>query len=138
MPDPRNRLNWNATCKVYPAIADLQAIENVILLTDDFPVLVAGTNYRDIYTIPANNLGVSVSFTVQCNTNNPTNWFPYIKRGATRYYLDSDIYPVLLLTRALAVRCPALNGDIFGIAWDGCIIGDFLISGLVVYLVPQY
>ena len=30
MPDPRNRLTWNATCKVYPAISDLQAIESEI------------------------------------------------------------------------------------------------------------
>ena len=26
MPDPRNRLKWNATVKAYPAIGDLQAV----------------------------------------------------------------------------------------------------------------
>ena len=28
MPDPRNRLKWNATCKAYPAISDLQAVKD--------------------------------------------------------------------------------------------------------------
>ena len=126
------------TEKRLPAIGDLQAIEDVIHLQDIFTVLVAGTNRREIYTVPADTICMSVCFSIMCSTTNPTLVLPYIKRGAVQIFLGSNTYNTAWTSRIFLVSCPAKENDIFGIEWIHTQIGDALYSSLVGYIVPQY
>lgn len=58
MPDPRNRLTWKATCKVYPAVADLQAIEAQIDYHFRAAAGAAGVITKDSGAVPAGKLWV--------------------------------------------------------------------------------
>lgn len=94
MPDPKNRLTWQATCKVYPAISDLQAIEEVIVETEEVESVITDT-YIDIYTVPAGKILCMervVAYPVMINNSGV---MVYIKIGADYYWLDGAVASVI-------------------------------------------
>ena len=56
MPDPRNKLNWNATVKAYPAIGDMQAPTGVVRETKIDLNVGAPTYIQLVYTVPADRM----------------------------------------------------------------------------------
>ena len=126
------------TQKRAPAIGDLQAVKDVILIKDEFTVLVIGNQYRSLYTVPADTLGMSSTFSVYASTNNPTNIMPYINRGGTLYMLGNEPYPVAAASIVWPLNIPAKAGDKYEVLWKGCLVGDVLTSFLIAYIVPAY
>ena len=126
------------TRKRAPAIADLQAVEDVILLEDDHIKVGVGHAYRDIYTVLEGNLGVAKTFVMTCTTANPGLVYPYIKRGGVYYYLTSINYTVAGYRYIVNLTAYGIEDDIFGCRWSDCANGDRLITLLSAYIVPTY
>lgn len=138
MPDPRNRLKWNATCKAYPAIADLQAVKEVVLAQDIFTVVVIGENNRIVYEVPPNTVCMSVAFSAMSNHVAPNNNLFGISRGANNFYLGSMPYGAAWTINAFPIPCPGAAGDKYFIRWSNCALTDILYSYFVAYIVPVY
>jgi hypothetical protein len=81
MPNPRNRLQWNATCKVYPAISDLQAVESIV---QHMASGVAGGAAFDIdcAQVPANKIWVITAVIDYIDGGAVRNHWQYIREGA--------------------------------------------------------
>ena len=138
MPTNKNNLIWQATVKAYPAIADLQAIREVIL-RQDFHIVVAAGNYlQPLYAVPANYVCVAVAFSGSCSTANPTFIKPGIRRVGIDHYLGVAPYGGVWDVAAVQVTCPGEFGDVYEILWNGVQIGDQLYGWFVGYLVAKY
>lgn len=86
MPDPRNKLTWQATCKVYPAISDLQAIEGVIkynfndvaggvgAINKDTPAVPDGKLWMVTQAIMWNHSGTTASFYFKIMATGQEHW----------------------------------------------------------------
>lgn len=72
MPANKNELQWKATVKAYPAIADLQAISGFVRRMD-FDVNVGAPNYiQHAYTIPADKIFKLEYLMAMCAQADPT------------------------------------------------------------------
>jgi len=127
-----------ATEKRAPAIADMQAIKEVILTTDTFTVTVPGINNRLVYEVPAGHIGMMVAMSAMSSHANPTSVFAIISRGASNYYLGVKPYGAGWTIEVFQVSCPAAAGDKFELRWMNCTANDILYSSFVGYIIPLY
>lgn len=93
MPDPRNRLPWNAACKAYPAVSDLQAIKGVIREN----VRESDKNCTVSYTVsgaivPAGEIWVITSISAR-NLDSVCDIQISLRRGVV-YYETEEFYDV--------------------------------------------
>jgi len=72
MPVNRNDLEWKATCKVYPAIADLQAISGFVRVEQVRDNINADPYSHDIYNVPAGKIFILGLIRVWCVQADPT------------------------------------------------------------------
>jgi len=137
MPDPRNRLTWNATCKVYPAIADLQAPESIVRVAIS-TLCVAGPNTIDVYTVPAGKL-----FQMQCNIalasrDDPTDVFMLVKSNGDNYnfayFLYGPAWEVVLTTIPMLLN----EGEIIKHIWSNCTTTTNVYDRVMGYLIDKY
>lgn len=85
MPNPRNRLQWQATCKVYPAIADLQAISDFVRIQDFTMNINADPYHLDMYTVPAGKIFILGFIQATCAQADPTEVRFVLRSGLTDY-----------------------------------------------------
>jgi len=137
MPDPRNRLKWNATCKAYPAICDIQAPEDTIREHEVFVVTVAGNNERLLYECPAGKCAVIQYSYATCAAANPGTLYFIVKVGAQIYYLFQEAHAAgdrHLFKPDVFLKA----GDFFGAIWTTCIVGNALTGAVLGYEISQY
>jgi len=137
MPDPRNRLQWNATCKVYPAIADLQAPETMVRAVVE-NTAVAGNNLVTVYTVPAGKLFQMQCNLCLCNSASPVNVIMYVDVAGEPFYFVSLPYggawDIVLTTIPMLLN----EGEIIKHNWNACTIGNTLWNKVMGYLIDKY
>ncbi|GAH95898.1 unnamed protein product, partial [marine sediment metagenome] len=76
-------LQWNATVKAYPAIADLQAPSDFVRIAET-ELNVGAPNYNhDIYTVPAGSIFYLEYLQVYCAQADPTGVKFILRSGIT-------------------------------------------------------
>lgn len=139
MPDPRNRLIWNATCKVYPAIADLQAIE--VQIDYDGATLAGdtGTITLDSGAVPAGKLWILNHAAMWCDTNALTQAVISLKATASDMAIMSSVAPAVkiptLFTGSIIMKPTEYVRFIF---YGVVAVDDELIATMRAYQVSQY
>jgi len=137
MPDPRNRLPWQATCKVYPAICDIQAPDDTIRVMETFTCIANGNQERLLYECPAGKCAMIQYGYAYSVHGNPVRLYFIIKVAADVFYLsrfahaagdEHFIHPGVLLKA----------GDFFGTIWTSAIIGNNLSGTVIGYEMLQY
>ena len=101
MPDPRNRLPWKATCKVYPAVADLQACETVNNLYDHH-VSGGGDIERVLGTVPAGKIWHVTMTNGHTDTSTPSKFDVYSMVGINPMYFRRQTFVVANVIYPLA------------------------------------
>lgn len=140
MPDPRNRLKWNATCKVYPAAADLQAYHSIQRYLSEAAAGAAGDVYINSTACPAGYLWVVESIYSSCEGAALTWMRHWIKNtGGTEYPIDT--------VEAPATHHPLINsnrhvlepGDYIRFGFLGvALAADILNACVTGYLIKTY
>lgn len=137
MPIPRNRLKWNATCKVYPAICDIQAPDDTVRVYESFIVTVPGNNERLIYECPAGKCAVIQYAWGYCAQADPGSMYFIVKVGAQVYYLVYEVHGAPM-QHFINPNVFLEAGDFFGAEWAGCIANNVLKGTVLGYEISQY
>lgn len=127
-----------ATLKAYPAVADCDAPETIIMLREQLLVTDAGTNVLNMGTVPAGKVWVNCGWGGLCTTANPTALTVQIKHNATTYPQKSWWYDIAGFCYMMNDRVLINEGDTVQVNFALCSVGDFLIGYFTGYQINKY
>lgn len=139
MPTPRNRLKWNATCKVYPAIGDLQAVEAQIDYLFDGAAGATGAITKDTGAVPAGKLWILNFATMWVDGNACTLHQMMLRTAADQHKLlitGTPASQVQTIFNGFIVMKPT---EYVRFTFSGIVAGaDTLVCTMRAYQVSQY
>jgi len=125
------------TKKRSPATADAAAIGAMVAISAQM-VAVAGNNFFEFATVPANKIWKILAMNAFCDTGNPTTVRFFIKPALIRFYFFDKAYG------AAWTHCP-WDGEQWadetfdiGCLWCGCVANDLLTNTIIGYQVDKY
>jgi len=125
------------TKKRAPAIADLQAPTSIVNVAVNL-VVVGGSEFHNLYTVPGGKLLVVNHVTGAYSTARPNNVYFYIKVGAVYYYFLTEPYGAGWEWHTTRVHFPADETYIVGCRFEPVANGESSTLRLFGYLVDKY
>lgn len=137
MPNPRNLLHWNATCKVAPALCDIQAPDDTIRIFETFTVTVAGVNVRQLYTVPAGKSAIIQYASCYCINAPPDGILWHVREAAVNYIIWVEAH-IAWQRHVIKPDVYLKSGNSFGVSWNNCGIGNVLEGTVIGYQIADY
>lgn len=138
MPDPPNRLKWNATVKAYPAICDLSAMSSVARVSVSHTKVGAGDYDHDFYMVPADRILVVDLIYLTCSQGDPTTVAMAIWEPPTEYYFYLSAYGGGFESHYWDKKITLVEGEELRAIWANVGNGNVLYATMLGTLHPKY
>ena len=137
MAGEQDQAKWVGTRKVYPAVTDLQAPESMVAEGDTL-VVALGSEYFDLYTVPAGKILVLNNISGSHSAATPTIIMFYVKVDAVYHYFYIAPYGGAWEWHCFNCDFPVDEGNKIGVRLVNVINGETKSCRLFGYLCDKY